>query len=176
MSGDGRTPRKCRAQAAVVAPVAIIALFACSAFGRQATTGIELSAVTDIACRFPLMAVGNWTDDVPRAELRDASLVLEFEAINTDEGTAQMASDFGTFDIIVRYADGYLHFIQSFLDGPLHSTTVLEETTAQGNWKAMHSRHEFTEFALPGFTSSPEQYYGECAPAEGSVPRPNPAP
>jgi hypothetical protein len=39
---------------------------------------------------------------------------------------------------------------------------VIEKKTAGGKWKAMHSRHEFTDFALVGFTSSPEQYYGEC--------------
>ena len=58
--------------------------------------------------------------------------------------------------------DGYLHFIQSFLNGPLYTTTILEKKTPSGKYKAMHSRHEFTDFALPGFTSSPEQYYGEC--------------
>jgi hypothetical protein len=26
----------------------------------------------------------------------------------------------------------------------------------------VHSRHEYYPTALPGFTSSPEQYYGEC--------------
>jgi hypothetical protein len=26
----------------------------------------------------------------------------------------------------------------------------------------MHSRHEYTDVSLPGYTSSPEQYYGEC--------------
>jgi hypothetical protein len=41
-------------------------------------------------------------------------------------------------------------------------TTVLEKKTATGKLKAMHSRHEFTDFALINFTSSPEQYYGEC--------------
>jgi hypothetical protein len=39
---------------------------------------------------------------------------------------------------------------------------VLDKKTASGKLKAMHSRHEVTDFALPGFTSSPEQYIGEC--------------
>jgi len=26
----------------------------------------------------------------------------------------------------------------------------------------VHTRHEYTEVRLPGFTSRPEQYYGEC--------------
>jgi hypothetical protein len=94
--------------------------------------------------------------------VKPVDLVLEFEAINADEGTAELKSGFGKYDIIVRYAGGYLHFIQSFLDGPLYTTTLLEKPTTGGKLKAMHSRHEYTDFALPGFTSSPEQYYGEC--------------
>ncbi len=74
----------------------------------------------------------------------------------------ELKAGYGKYDIIVRYSGGYLHFIQSFLDGPLYVTTILEKKTASGKFKAMHSRHEFTDFALIGFTSSPEQYYGEC--------------
>ena len=89
--------------------------------------------------------------------------MLQFEDVNADQGTARMEGALGgTYDITVRYAGGYLHFIQSFLDGPLYTTTILEKQTTEGKLKAMHSRHEFTDFALPGFTSSPEQYYGEC--------------
>ncbi len=92
---------------------------------------------------------------------KPAKLVLQFQDINTNEGTARLdGSVGGTYDIIVRYAGGYLHCIQSFLDGPLYTTTVLEKETSGGKLKP-HSRHEYTDFALPGFTSSPEQYY-EC--------------
>jgi hypothetical protein len=121
-----------------------------------------LQAATSIRCTFSLMAAGTLGNEQPGAEVKPADLVLEFEAINADEGTAQLASGFGSYDIIVRYARGYLHFIQSFLDGPLYVTTLLERETAAGGLKAMHSRHAYTDFALPGFTSSPEQYYGEC--------------
>lgn len=143
-----------------------MALLSVLLFSNGTHAQADLSTVTRIECRFPRMAIGTWTNEGVTAELRDSNLVLDFESINADEATAQMASDFGNFDIIVRYADGYLHFIQSFLDGPLHSTTVLEETMPDGTWKAMHSRHEFAQFALPGFTSSPEQYYGTCIPVE----------
>jgi len=122
----------------------------------------KLAAVKSIKCTFTLMSNGTWTGAQPKAESKTAKLVLEFEAVNADEGTTQLKSGFGQYDIIVRYADGYLHFIQAFLNGPLYTTTVLEKKASEGKLKAMHSRHEFTDFALPGFTSSPEQYYGEC--------------
>jgi hypothetical protein len=121
-----------------------------------------LAGVKSIKCTFPLMAVGTWGREKPEAKVQPSNLVLQFDSINADEGTAELKSDLGQYDIVVRYANGYLHFIQSFLDGQLYVTTVLEKKTAAGKLKAMHSRHEFTDFALPGFTSSPEQYYGEC--------------
>ena len=108
------------------------------------------------------MTLSSLKDDPPKAEVKPANLVLEFEGVNADEGTASLKSGFGQYDIVLRYATGYLNFIQSFRDGPVYVTTVLEQKTRDGKFKAMHSRHEFTAFALPGFTSGPEQYYGEC--------------
>ena len=65
-------------------------------------------------------------------------------------------------EIIVRSAGGYLNFIQSFRTGPLYTTTVFEKETPDGKLKAVHSRHEYFTVPVPGSTSSPEQYYGEC--------------
>jgi hypothetical protein len=122
-----------------------------------------LAAARSIKCSFPAMALGSWGKEGAEGRIKPATLSLQFDAINTDEGSAEMKSTFGgKYDIIVRYAEGYLHFIQSFLDGPLYTTTILEKKTADGKLKAMHSRHEFTDISLPGFTSSPEQYYGTC--------------
>lgn len=145
----------------VSAIAASLLLVPCSLKAQDSVKG-KLGAVRSIKCTFPLVAVGKWGSKEPEAQVKPVKLVLEFEAINADEGTAQLKSGFGQYDIIVRYAGGYLHFIQSFLDGPLYTTTVLEKLTGGGKLKAMHSRHEHTDFALPGYTSSPEQYYGEC--------------
>jgi hypothetical protein len=122
-----------------------------------------LANVRSIKCTFSVMAVGTWGDKEPEVKIKPPTEpTLQFDAINADEGTAELKSNYGKYDIIVKYSGGYLHFIQSFLDGPLRVTTILEKKTASGKFKAMHSRHEFTDFALTGFTSSPEQYYGEC--------------
>jgi hypothetical protein len=122
----------------------------------------KLSSAKVIKCTFPLMAIGTWGPDQPKAEVKSFTRTMQFEGINADEGTAELKGDIGKYDIIVRYAEGYLHFIQSFLNGPLYTTTIMEKKTASGKLKAVHSRHELTDFALPTFTSSPEQYYGEC--------------
>ena len=136
-----------------------------SSLGAQASLRGILMTATSIECTFTLMAVGLWNSDgQPEAEVRPVDRMLRFDAINTDEGSAELAVDTGSgmYDIIVRYARGYLNFIQSFRDGQLYSTTVIENETSGGKLKAMHSRHEYTDFQLVGFTSSPEQYYGEC--------------
>jgi hypothetical protein len=108
------------------------------------------------------MSLSTLQQDTPKAEVKATTRTLEFEGVNTDEGSARLKGDFGEYDIVVRYAQGYLHFIQSFRDGPVYVTTVLEQKTSAGKFKAMHSRHEYTQVSLPGYTSSPEQYYGEC--------------
>ena len=87
-----------------------------------------------------------------------------FIKINADEGTADAIGAFGPSEIIVRLSNGTLHFMQSYREGPLYITTVWPKETHNGFLQAVHTRHEFTEVSLPGFTSRPEQYYGECAP------------
>jgi hypothetical protein len=121
-----------------------------------------LGSAKSIKCSFSLIAASSLRDEPAKAEVKPSNLVVEFEEVNADEGSARLKSGFGVYDIVVRYTQGYLHFIQSFRDGPLYVTTILEQKTKSGKFKAMHSRHEFTTFALPGYTSSPEQYYGEC--------------
>ena len=144
----------------VLAISGVLLLFPQLSNGQAAKA--SLANVKSIKCTFPLMAVGTWGKEKPEAKVQPADLVLQFDAVNTDEGTAQLKSGLGQYDIVVRYANGYLHFIQSYLDGQLYITTVLEKKTASGKLKAMHSRHEHTDVSLPGYTSSPEQYYGEC--------------
>jgi hypothetical protein len=121
-----------------------------------------LATAKSIKCTFPLIASSSLRDEPAKAEVKPANLVLEFEDVNADEGSARLKAGFGQYDIVVRYTQGYLHFIQSFRDGPLYVTTVLDQKTKTGKLKAMHSRHEYTTVSLPGYTSSPEQYYGEC--------------
>jgi len=122
----------------------------------------KLATVKTLQCTFPLISTGTWKNGKAEAVVKPSTLTMKFVSINTDEGSAQLEGGSGTYDIIVRYASGYLNFIQSFRDGPVYTTTVFQKETTGGKLKAVHSRHELFDFALPGFTSSPEQYYGEC--------------
>jgi hypothetical protein len=123
----------------------------------------RISTAKSIRCSFARAAVGTWAKDgVPESATRTATLVLRYEAIDTDAGTAQLRTGSMAADVTVRAAEGYLHLMQSFRTGPLYTTTVFDQGASGGKFKAVHSRHEYYTVALPGTTSSPEQYYGEC--------------
>lgn len=47
--------------------------------------------------------------------------------------------------------------------GALYVTTVFNQETQAGRLQAAHTRHEYTPVSLPGLTSRPEQYFGDCA-------------
>jgi hypothetical protein len=122
----------------------------------------KLEAVKAISCTFTAQAVGNWSGGTIKADVRTPKLAVQFVEIDTSDGSASAKGEFGASPILVRYANGTLHFMQSFLTGPLYVTTVFARETQPGKLMAVHTRHEFAAIALPGTTSRPEQYYGEC--------------
>jgi len=145
-----------------VAVVAVVLLFA-RPFASTGVTQVKPATAKSVRCTFPLNATGTWKKDgSPEVAANPSKLVLRFDAINVDEGTAQLRNGTVGSEIIVRSAEGYLHFIQSFRTGPMYTTTIFDKETAGGKLKAVHSRHEYFSTPLPGATSSPEQYYGEC--------------
>jgi hypothetical protein len=123
----------------------------------------RLTAARSIRCSFPTGANGTWTrDGMPQATVKPTKLVLIFDEINVDEGTARLRSGSSGAEIAVKFAGGYLNFMQAFRTGPLYTTTVFDKETTAGRFKAVHSRHEYFSTPLPDATSNPEQYYGEC--------------
>ena len=96
------------------------------------------------------------------ARLDGSTFSIRFEAIDTDVATAEVVGPYGASSIIVRQTGDYLHLVQMFMVGPLYTTTVIDRETTDGKLMAVHTRHEYTDTSLPGFTSRPEQYYGEC--------------
>ena len=123
----------------------------------------RLSTVRGLRCTFPNGATGKWDGNgAPEAAVRSTTLTLRFESIDADSGTAQLKTGAVGSEVTIRFAEGYLHFMQAFRSGPLYTTTVFEAGARSGRFKAVHSRHEFFTTPVPGATSSPEQYYGEC--------------
>ena len=123
----------------------------------------KTAAAKSLRCSFRINVTATWRKEgPPDATLSPSTLLLIFDSINTDEGTARLKSGSVGAEIVARLANGYLHFIQSFRTGPLYTTTVFDQETSEGKLRAVHSRHENFAVPLPGATSSPEQYYGEC--------------
>jgi len=123
----------------------------------------RLEGTTALECRFTVMSAGSWEGATPKTEVTAKELNLTYENVNVDEGTADANSQFGDFYVAVRYTTGYLHLMQMFRSGPLYTTTVLARETADGRMMAIHARHEYTPTSVPGFTSRPEMYLGDCA-------------
>jgi hypothetical protein len=140
---------------------AAIALFVSTLGGPAEAQG--LAAAKSLRCSFPRHATGAWKKDgAADATVTPATLVLRFDTIDTDAGTAQLRNGTMGSEVTIRLAEGYLHFMQAFRTGPLYTTTVFTAGAAGGKFKAVHSRHEYFSVPLPGATSSPGQYYGEC--------------
>lgn len=128
----------------------------------QRSTDYRLGKVKSLKCAFALSVTGNWKDGDPHAELKPVKLALQFDDIDTDEGTARALGMFGPTHMIARLAVWSLHFMEIGSSGTLNITTIFDKENRPGRLKAVHTRHEYTDVSLPGFTSRPEQYYGDC--------------
>ena len=122
-----------------------------------------IAKATRLRCSFSTLVKGQWrSDGSPDISPGSASVTLRFEGIDTDAGTAELRTGSMTSELIVRASEGYLNFLQVFRTGPMYTTTVFDAGSKGGKFKAVHSRHEYLDPPLPGATSTPEQYYGEC--------------
>ena len=126
----------------------------------DAQTPNVLAKVKTLKCVFPVYAIGTWKDGEPHAEVRPSNLSLWFDEIDTDEGTARVI---GSIDITARLSLWSLTFMEMSSWGALYITTVFDKQSRPGKFTAVHTRHEYTPASQPELTSSPEQYYGECA-------------
>jgi hypothetical protein len=122
-----------------------------------------LATATRVSCRFTTRSRVTWKGGAPVVAVETSSLTMGFDEMSPDDGTARAIDRVGPSDIIMRLSDGALHFMQSFREGALYVTTIFPKETIDGRLQAVHTRHEFTPVSVPGFTSSPEQYYGDCS-------------
>ena len=138
------------------------------AVDAQAPPPVRLADVQRLACAFTLVATGTWDKDVPAADVAPATLSMQFDAIDTQDGTANVvnvsAASAGAPHITVRLLGDNLHFLAMNVSGSVYLTSVFadRDSRAGAKFKAVHTRHEFTQVRLTGWTSRPEQYYGYC--------------
>jgi hypothetical protein len=122
-----------------------------------------IAKATSLRCSFSTQTKAGWrADGSADISTGKGALTLRFEGIDTDAGTAELRTGSMTSELIVRASQGYLNFLQVFRTGPIYTTTVFDAGSRGDKFKAVHSRHEYLDPPLPGATSGPEQYYGEC--------------
>jgi hypothetical protein len=132
------------------------------------TPPVALADVKTLKCAFTLMATGTWEKAAPAADVKPATLSMQFDSIDTQEGTANVVDvstvSAGAPHITVRMLGDNLHLLAMNSSGSVYLTTVFADREARtaGKYKAVHTRHEYTQIQLPSFTSRPEQYYGYC--------------
>jgi hypothetical protein len=122
----------------------------------------KLAAAKRLECKFTTLATGTWDGGKTSAAVKQADVSVTFTDIDVESGTAEADSGFGNAFISVKLSGGYLHFMQISDAGPLYVTTVLATETVPGRLKAMQTRAEYSPTMLPGFTSRPELYVGDC--------------
>jgi hypothetical protein len=149
-------------------PSVLVVALAVQALSAQAPQPVALADVQALKCSFTLMATGNWEKNTPTADVTKANLSMGFDAIDTQDGTANAvnvtSSSAGAPHITVRLLADNLHFMAMNTSGSVYLTTVFadKESRSGASFKAVHTRHEFTPVRLTGWTSRPEQYYGYC--------------
>lgn len=122
----------------------------------------QLESATRLECTFVASATTGWDAETPTIDTTPVELEASFFDINVEEGTAEADSRFGASFIIARYRNGYLHLMQISDAGPLYITSVMAHDAGGGRFMAVHVRHEYSPIKLPGFTSRPEMYVGDC--------------
>ena len=146
-----------RAAQRVLLAAAVLALLV-GPGAAAAAAQTTLAEVKSLRCTFTRQTTGSWAKgDAPETAVRSPSLVLRFESIDAESGTARLRNGAMATDVTVRLAEGYLHLMQAFRTGPLYITTVFAAGATARGFKAVHSRHELFTTPLPGATSSPEQ-------------------
>lgn len=141
----------------------VVALMCAGRAQAQTSPFVE---ATGLACSFKTLATGNWArGGDPSAKTSAVDFPLEFTNLNTTDGSASWKGNTGNLLITVMLVGGNLHLVVTNTGGLFHLTSVSADESRPGFYKAVHSRHELTESAviIPGYTSRPEQYLGECA-------------
>lgn len=135
---------------------------------QQASPFVE---ATGLSCRFTVMTTGNWARGTGEPSMKPSTpdLSVEFNNINALDGSANLKGGTGNLLITVMLLGGNLHLVVTNPGGQVYITSVSASESRPGLYKAVHTRHELTETAviLPGYTSRPEQYLGECAIVKG---------
>jgi hypothetical protein len=159
---------------------AAAALLLCVAMGQasvssqaapaQNATPAALAAVTQLRCRFPIVALGAWSSGVAIVPRIKTDVILSFNlyAIDAQGGSAHLVGGPTAPEVfVVAQSSAWgMHFIENESTGTISLTSVFMPPGPGGKFRAVHARSSYLPVALPGSISDPSiaQYAGECEP------------
>ena len=150
-----------------VATVWVLVLIA-TAVGLGAQGAERKNSLADIRvlkCSFPVFSTGSWKNWQATAEIKPGpDLALLIDDIDLDGGTARV----GETHVTAFLTQNSLHFMERTMAGSLTVITVLPQKSPKGTLRAVRSRHDYLQMAIPGFVAEPNisQHYGECEPGQ----------
>lgn len=138
-----------------------------AAVAQTADPPNPLATVKALKCRFPVAASGTWKAGEPIAQTRTQELLIQVNAIDVQDGTAEVLGTAGRSYVSAVLSGWSLYFVENSV-GQLNVTTVFAQETAPKKLKAVHSRHGYLQMSVGRFISEPavSQNYGECEIAE----------
>jgi len=122
-----------------------------------------LASIRMLKCSFPVSATGSWQNWQAKAEITPGpDLALQIDEIDIEGGTARV----GDSHVTALMTQNSLHFMERTMAGSLTVITVLSQKSPKGTLRAVRSRHDYLQMAIPGFVAEPNvsQHYGECEP------------
>jgi hypothetical protein len=122
-----------------------------------------LATVKSLRCRFPAATSATWKDGVPVAQTRTQELLLSVDAIDVQDGTAELRGTAGRSFVSAVLSGWSLYFVEQAV-GQLNVTTVFAQEAGPKKLKAVHSRHGYLQMQVGRFIAEPSvsQNYGEC--------------
>jgi hypothetical protein len=126
-----------------------------------------LTTVKALRCRFPVAGFGTWKAGEAVAQTRSQEMAIQVDAIDVQDGTAQVTGAAGKVFVSAVLTGWSLYFVENAV-GQLNVTTVFAQETAPKRLKAVHSRHGYLQMTVGRFVSEPSvsQNYGECEIAQ----------
>ncbi len=122
-----------------------------------------LKTVKSLRCRFPAATSATWKDGVPVPLTRTQDLQLSIDAIDVQDGTAELRGTAGRSFVSAVLSGWSLYFVEQAV-GQLNVTTVFAQEAGPKKLKAVHSRHGYLQMQVGRFIAEPSvsQNYGEC--------------
>lgn len=136
----------------------ILVLFPIVGNAQDVVQDAVLKAAKTFRCTFNAKAFAEMNGDVPKPKTGVEQFDLIFDQINLEKGTARLIGNIGASDLIVLNGLNRISLLEVTDTGNVQITVIYAVQNADGQFKAVHSRHT----AWEGRRLLPSQSYGSC--------------